>query len=205
LKALIGSYNFLFYKKIINIYNMIHLKSYLPFLEEIEIMANDAPNLKIAKTSLNSETDEIEEFESKLKTGLDRLYKDIKDPVERNKKVDELLGVENVNTYANDYKMILNDIESVEKKQNSILGDVADINADKSLLASSSNTEDNKDIKARINQQIADRNRKKSETTSEINKLKTDIDKRNSDFKQKMAKNIKDVENDIKTLSKGQK
>ena len=101
--------------------------------------------------------------------------------------------------------MILNDIESVEKKQNSILGDVADINADKSLLASSSNTADNKDIKAKINQQIADRNMKKSETTSEINKLKTDIDKREADFKQKMTKNIQDVENDIKTLSKGQK
>jgi hypothetical protein len=184
---------------------MIHLKSYLPFLEEIEIMANDAPNLKIAKTSLNSETDEIEEFKSKLKPGLDRLYKDTKDPVERGKKVDQLLGTENVNKYANDYKIILNDIESVEKKQNSILGDVADINADKSLLASSSNTEDNKDIKARINQQIADRNMKKSKTQSEINKLKTDIDKRHSDFEQKMTKNIKDVENDIKTLSKGQK
>jgi hypothetical protein len=99
----------------------------------------------------------------------------------------------------------LNDIESVEIKQNSILGDVADINADKSLLASSSNTEDNKDIKVRINQQIADRNMKKSKTQSEINKLKTDIDKRHSDFEQKMTKNIKDVENDIKTLSKGQK
>ena len=184
---------------------MIHLKSYLLFLEEIEIMANDAPNLKIAKTSLNKEEEKVEEFESKLRPGLDRLYKDIKDPVERNKKVDELLGVENVNTYANDYKMILNDIESVEKKQNSILGDVADINSDKSLLASSSNTEDNKDIKAKINQQIADRNMKKSETTSEINKLKTDIDKREADFKQKMTKNIQDVENDIKTLSKGQK
>ena len=189
---------------------MIHLKSYLLFLEEIEIMANDAPNLKIAKTSLNSETDKIEEFESKLKPGLDRLYKDIKDPVERNKKVDELLlpknkKRQNVNTYANDYKMILNDIESVEKKQNSILGDVADINADKSLLASSSNTEDNKDIKAKINQQIADRNMKKSKTTSEINKLKTDIDKREADSKQKMTKNIQDLENDIKTLSKGQK
>jgi hypothetical protein len=82
---------------------------------------------------------------------------------------------------------------------------VSDINADKSLLASSSNTEDNKDIKDKINQQIADRNRKKSETTSEINKLKTDIDKREADFKQKMTKNIQDVENDIKTLSKGQK
>ena len=184
---------------------MIHLKSYLLFLEEIEIMANDAPNLKIAKTSLNKEEEKVEEFESKLRPSLDRLYKDIKDPVERNKKVDELLPVKSVNTYANDYKMILNDIESVEKKQNSILGDVADINADKSLLASSSNTEDNKDIKAKINQQIADRNMKKSKTTSEINKLKTDIDKREADFKQKMTKNIQDVENDIKTLSKGQK
>ena len=184
---------------------MIHLKSYLPFLEEIEIMANDTPNLKIAKTSLNSESDEVEEFKNKLKPGLDRLYKDIKDPVERGKKIDQLLGTENVNKYANDYKIILNDIESVEKKQNSILGDVADINADKSLLASSSNTEDNKDIKAKINQQIADRNMKKSKTQSEINKLNTDIDKREVDFKQKMTKNIKDVENDIKTLSKGQK
>ena len=183
---------------------MIHLKSYLLFLEEIEIMANDAPNLKIAKTSLNKEEEKVEEFESKLRPSLDRLYKDIKDPVERNKKVDELLN-KYANDYANDYKMILNDIESVEKKQNSILGDVADINADKSLLASSSNTEDNKDIKAKINQQIADRNMKKSETTSEINKLKTDIDKREADFKQKMTKNIQDVENDIKTLSKGQK
>ena len=184
---------------------MIHLKSYLLFLEEIEIMANDAPNLKIAKTSLNSESDEIEEFKSNLKPGLDRLYKDIKDPVERVKKVDQLLGDENVNKYANDYKMILNDIESVEKKQNSILTDVADINADKSLLASSSNTEDNKDIKLRINQQIADRNMKKSKTQSEINKLKMDIDKRESDFNQKMTKNVQDIENDIKTLSKGQK
>lgn len=184
---------------------MIHLKSYLPFLEEIEIMANDAPNLKVAKTKLNTENDEIEEFKSNLKPALDRLYKDIKDPVERGKKVDELLVKENTNKYANDYRMILNDMESVEKKQNSILGDVADINADKSLLASSSNTADNKDIKAKINQQIADRNRKKSETTSEINKLKTDIVKRESDFAQKMTKNIQDVENDIKTLSKGQK
>ena len=183
---------------------MIHLKSYLLFLEEIEIMANDAPNLKIAKTSLNKEEEKVEEFESKLRPSLDRLYKDIKDPVERNKKVDELLN-KYKNDYANDYKMILNDIESVEKKQNSILGDVADINADKSLLASSSNTEDNKDIKAKINQQIADRNMKKSKTTSEINKLKTDIDKREADSKQKMTKNIQDLENDIKTLSKGQK
>jgi hypothetical protein len=182
---------------------MIHLKSYLPFLEEIEIAANDAPNLKIAKTSLNSENDEVEEFKSKLKPGLDAIYKSTKDPVERDKKVDQLLNKYD-NDYANDYKMILNDIESVEIKQNSILGDVADIN-DKSLLASSSNTEDNKDIKAKINQQIADRNMKKSETTSEINKLKTDIDKREADFKQKMTKNIQDVENDIKTLSKGQK
>ena len=183
---------------------MIHLKSYLLFLEEIEIMANDAPNLKIAKTSLNKEEEKVEEFESKLRPGLDRLYKDIKDPVERNKKVDELLNKYD-NNYGKDYKMILNDIESVEKKQNSILGDVADINADKSLLASSSNTEDNKDIKAKINQQIADRNMKKSKTTSEINKLKTDIDKREADSKQKMTKNIQDLENDIKTLSKGQK
>jgi len=184
---------------------MIHLKSYLPFLEEIDISANDSPNLKIAKTSLNSENDEIQEFKTKLKPGLDRLYKDIKDPVERDKKVTQLLGDENVNKYANDYKIILNDIESLEKKQNSILSDVADINADKSLLASSSSTADNKDIKARINQQIAERNMKKSKTISEINKLKTDIDKRQSDFKQKMTKNIQDVENDIKTLSKGQK
>jgi hypothetical protein len=183
---------------------MIHLKSYLLFLEEIEIAANDAPNLKIAKTSLNSENDEVEEFKSKLKPGLDAIYKSTKDPVERDKKVDQLLNKYD-NDYANDYKMILNDIESVETKQNSILGDVADINADKSLLASSSNTEDNKDIKARINQQIADRNMKKSKTQSEINKLKTDIDKRHSDFEQKMTKNIKDVENDIKTLSKDQK
>jgi hypothetical protein len=167
-------------------------------------MANDAPNLKVAKTSLNTENDEIEEFKSNLKPGLDRLYKDIKDPLERGKKVDELLKKKK-NDYANDYRMILNDMESVETKQNSILGDVADINADKSLLASSSNTEDNKDIKARINQQIADRNMKKSKTQSEINKLKTDIDKRHSDIEQKMTKNIKDVENDIKTLSKDQK
>ena len=168
-------------------------------------MANDTPNLKIAKTSLNSESDEIEEFKNKLKPGLDRLYKDIKDPVERGKKVDQLLGTENKNRYANDYKIILNDIESLEKKQNSILSDVADINADKSLLSASSDTADNKDIKTRINQQIADRNMKKSKTQSEINKLKTDIDKREADFKQKMTKSIQDVENDIKTLSKGQK
>jgi hypothetical protein len=184
---------------------MIHLKSYSIFLEEIEVMANDSPNLKVAKTSLNTEEEEIDEFNTKLKPGLDRLYKDIKDPVERGKKVDQLLGTENTNKYANDYRMILNDMESVEKKQNSILSDVADINADKSLLASSSNTADNKDIKARINQQIAERNMKKSKTVSEIGKLKTDIDKRSSDFKQKMVKNTQDVENDIKTLSKGQK
>ena len=183
---------------------MIHLKSYLLFLEEIEIMANDAPNLKIAKTSLNKEEEKVEEFESKLRPGLDAIYKSTKDPVERDKKVDQLLNKYD-NDYANDYKMILNDIESVEIKQNSILGDVADINADKSLLASSSNTADNKDIKAKINQQIADRNMKKSKTTSEINKLKTDIDKREADSKQKMTKNIQDLENDIKTLSKGQK
>jgi hypothetical protein len=183
---------------------MIHLKSYSIFLEEIEVMANDSPNLKVAKTSLNTEEEEIDEFNTKLKPGLDRLYKDIKDPVERDKKVDQLLNKYD-NDYANDHRMILNDMESVEKKQNSILGDVADINADKSLLASSSNTEDNKDIKDKINQQIADRNMKKSKTQSEINKLKTDIDKRHSDFEQKMTKNIKDVENDIKTLSKGQK
>ena len=166
---------------------MIHLKSYLLFLEEIEIMANDAPNLKIAKTSLNKEEEKVEEFESKLRPGLDAIYKSTKDPVERDKKVDQLLNKYD-NDYANDHKMILNDIESVEKKQNSILGDVADINADKSLLASSSNTADNKDIKAKINQQIADRNMKKSKTQSEINKLNTDIDKREVDFKQKMTK-----------------
>lgn len=175
------------------------------FVEAIQIMANDAPNLKIAKTSLNTEQEEVEEFKTKLKPALDRLYKDVKDPSERSKKIDQLIGTENINKYANDYKMILNDMESLEKKQNSILSDVADINADKSLLAASSNTADNKDIKLRINQQIAERNMKKAKTVSEISKLKIDIDKREADFNQKMIKNVQDIENDIKTLSKAQK
>jgi hypothetical protein len=183
---------------------MNHIKSYDIFVEAIQILANDAPNLKISKTKLNTEQEQIDGFKS-LKSSLDSIYKSTKDPVERNKKVDDLLGKDNVNKYAIDYKMLLNDEYELEKLQNSILSDVADINADNALLAASSSTDDNKDIKIRIRQQITERNMKKSITVSKIAKLKTDMDKRKSDFDKKMQDNIKDINDDIKNLSKVQK
>ena len=183
---------------------MKYLKSYVIFLEDVTNF-NEPENLKLAKTNLKSEQDEITEFNSKLKPGLNSIFAKFKDPSVRNKEIDKLLGTENVNKWANEWRMILNDEVDLERMENSILSDVTDINADKSLLDATANTPENKNLKDRLNNQITERNMKKSKTVANITKLNTDITKRQTDFNKRMKDCIQDSKNDINNLSKNQK
>ena len=182
---------------------MKYLKKYRIYLEEIDVKSTDSPNLQLSKDRLNTEQEEIDEF-NKLKPKIEKIYKDEKDSETIKKKIDDLLG-DNENSYVSYYRAILNREEEFSTIQDKILKLTQDINNDKLLLSSSTPNSDNKSTIMSIKSQIADREMEKSKNISKLSKLKVDIDKEEKELKQKMQDNVKDIENDLKDVSKSQK
>jgi hypothetical protein len=182
---------------------MKYLKKYRLYLEEVDVKSTDSPNLQLSKDRLNTEQEEIGEF-NKLKPKIEKIYKDEKDPEIIKQKVDELLG-DKENSYVSYYRAILNREEEFSTIQDKILKLTQDVNNDKQLLSSSTPNSDNKSTIMSVKSQIADREMEKSKNISKLSKLKVDIDKEEKELKQKMQDNVKGIENDLKDVSKSQK
>jgi hypothetical protein len=177
---------------------MKYLKKYSVFNEDqFDVDPNDPVNVKKSKENLDSVDGNIKEY-NKLKPNIDSIYKTAKTDDEINKKIDDLLGKDKVNPYITNYLTVAND----ERKFKTMLDDMAanklKIDEYKDLISQS----DNEDQKKLMTSTITNLNSKILNTSSSISKLKIDVEKRKKDISNSTSNNLKEIEDDIKDITK---
>jgi len=166
---------------------------------EFDIAPSDTTNVKKSKENLTKVKTDVDNY-NKQKAKIDLIYKNAKDDSEIEAKVNDLLGKdkEKRNPYLINYLTVADG----ERKLKKLVGDKINnkLKADeyRDLIAQSTDDNQKKDMQ----QQILDLTNKNADISTELIKLKADSAKRKAIIDTSSSKNLKDMQIDIKNISK---
>ena len=180
---------------------MKYLKKYNDFNEEadFDVDPKDTTNVKKSKENLTKVRKDIDNY-NKQKAQIDTIYKTSKSEAEIDKRVDALLGKdkEKRNPYLINYLTVSNS----ERKLRSIKDDRINNKLRADEYRDLMDQTDNPDQKKAMSLKVAELNKKNVTGASNLTKLKAEADKRKSDISSSSSKNLKEIEDDIKNITK---
>lgn len=180
---------------------MKYLKKYSSFNEEDEfdVTASDSTNIKKSKEDLNKVSANIVEYNN-LKSKVDSIYKNAKTDAEIDKKISDLLGVdvEKRNPFLVNYLTVASDVRKVSNMIDDRIANKLKIDEYNELISIATSPTQ----KASLQSSVSELNKKISLDDAALSKLKSEIEKRKKDLVSNTSNVLKDMQDDIKNISK---
>lgn len=174
---------------------MKHLKGYKYFFENLEIRPEDQPDQKATKVNINNQSDWLKEYRN-LAPKIENIYKSIP-PNKIEEEIKKIIKEDNKNPYLSSLlklNKIKSEIESIKKKESDDKIKLDDFKRDLTLLAPNVD-------KTSINNKILEITKRLSSYKSQIDlknkelqKFKTEHDKKMIEIKKEIEKNISEIE-----------
>jgi DNA repair ATPase RecN len=177
---------------------MKYIKGFLKFNENIEIDSKDSDKIKDSKEKLNDFNKIISEYKSK-KSPIESIYKDVEETDDNiSKKVEEILGKDNINPYLTKIVNICNLQRKISKIDKSIIKDTEKI---KLLQKKSLEIKDNL-VKIEISKKIIEIKKELSEKNKSISEISKEIKDYQKELDEKINNDKKSINDYIENITK---